>query len=236
MKKAKDTKARAIIRSTLDDTTFDQVCDCETSVDIMKRIKAFYKPKTLNALLELLREFFIYSWKTDDTVGTFVVGLKVIARKIEALESIDFGNKLNERLLMAKILGCLPKDFDSFVTSWSLLSDEMSLESFLEKLANAERNITGRSDDMVNEAFKSQLKSTDSLKVKITGKKFKSKCHKYGKIGHLKRNCQSKTEKLVSHKGAKESKDEEIEKGLSAASVFKLGTIALSQILVRSSS
>lgn len=79
---------------------FDQFCDCETSADIMKRIKAFYKPKILNALLKLLREFFIYSWKTDDTVSTFVSGLKIIARKIEALKSIDFGNKLNEKLLM----------------------------------------------------------------------------------------------------------------------------------------
>lgn len=67
--------------------------------------------------------FFVYSWKSDDTVGTFVAGLKVIARKIEALESEDFGNRFNEKLLIAKILGCLPKDFDSFVTSWSLLLD-----------------------------------------------------------------------------------------------------------------
>lgn len=88
--------------------------------------------------------FFIYTWKSDDTVGTFVAGLKVIARKIEALKSADFGNRLNEKLLMAKILGCLPKDFDSFIISWSLLTDEISLESFLEKLTNAERNIAGR--------------------------------------------------------------------------------------------
>lgn len=83
----------------------------------MKRIKAFYESKTLNVLLELLRESFIYFWKTDDMVGTFVEGLKVIAHKIETLESIDFGNKLNKKLLMAKILGCLPKDFDNFITS-----------------------------------------------------------------------------------------------------------------------
>jgi len=27
--RVKDSKARSVIRSTLDDTTFDQVCDCE---------------------------------------------------------------------------------------------------------------------------------------------------------------------------------------------------------------
>lgn len=141
--KAKDSKARSVIRSTLDDTTFNQVCDCETSADIMNRIKAVFEPKTLNVLLELLRELFSYSWKSDNTVGTFVAGLKVIAHKIEALESEDFGNKLNEKLLMAKILGCLPKEFDSFITSWSLLSNNMSLDLFLEKLADVERSIAG---------------------------------------------------------------------------------------------
>lgn len=135
--KAKDSKARSVtcykVRSTLDDTTFNQVCDCETSADIMNRVKTVFEPKTLNVLLELLRKFFSYAWKPDDTVGTFVAELKVIARKIEALESEAFGNKLNEKLLMAKILGCLPKDFDNFITSWSLLSNEISLEAFPEE-------------------------------------------------------------------------------------------------------
>lgn len=222
--RVKDSKARSVIRSTLDNTTFDQVCDCETSVDIMKRIKAFFEPKTLNTLLELLREFFSYSWKSNDTVGMFVAGLKVIARKIEALDSEDFGNKFNEKLVMAKILGCLPKDFDSFVTSWSILSEEMSLELFLEKLANAERYIEGRTDDVSVEAFKSQCKSANGQVMKTNlraEKKFKGKCHKCGEIGHLKRDCRSKSDKsekqeaTKSQKEMKESKDVQ-EKELSA--------------------
>jgi len=229
--KVKDSKARSVIRSTLDDTTFDQVCDCE-STDILKRVKALYEPKTLNALLEALREFFIYSWKSDDTVSTFVAGLKVIVRKIEALESDDFGNKLNEKLLMAKILGCLPKTFDSFVTSWSLLSDEMPLDNFLEKLANAERNIVGRSNDMSEEAFKLQSKSADGNTMKIAGKKFKVKCHKCGKLGHFKRDCWSKVDKSEKQeseqpnlqKRTKESRDAKTEKGLTASSAFQLST------------
>lgn len=38
--KAKDSNARSVIRSTIDDTTFNQICDCEASADIMNRIKA----------------------------------------------------------------------------------------------------------------------------------------------------------------------------------------------------
>lgn len=193
--RVKDSKARAVIRSTLDDTTFDQVCDCETSVDIVKRIKAIYEPKTLNVMVELLRELLTYTWKPDDNVGTFVAGLKVIVRKIEALESDDFGNKFNEKILMAKILGCLPKEFDNFVTSWSLLTEEIVLESFLEKLTNAERSMAERSVNVSDEVFKVQSKPTDS-KTSYMGvrKKSKIKCHKCGKLGHVKKNCWSKSE------------------------------------------
>lgn len=79
---------------------------------------------------------------------------------------------------MAKILGCLSKDFDSFVTSWSILSEEISLEQLLEKLANAERNIEGRPDNASDVAYKSQSKS-HSQETKAVGKKFKGvKCVK----------------------------------------------------------
>lgn len=77
----------------------------------------------------------------------------------------------------------------------------------------------------VDAAFKSQSKSTDGQTIKAIEKKFKSKCHKCGKIGHLKRDCRSKSEKLNkldSQKGTKESKDVESEKGLSASSAFVL--------------
>lgn len=221
--KAQDSKARSIIRSTLDNTTFDQVCDCETSSEIVMRIKAFYEPKTLSALLELLREFFTYSWKSEDTVGTFVAGLKVIVRKVESLDSPDFGSKVNEKLLMAKVLGCLPKEFDSFVTSWSLLSDEISLESFLEKLTNAERSITGRSVDVLDDVFTLQSRSTvDSQLATSRGgkKKFKGKCHKCGKTGHVKRDCWQKSDKPESSKGTINAKNYN---GLSV-SAYKLNT------------
>ncbi|KMQ86806.1 copia protein [Lasius niger] len=222
--KVKDSKARSIIRSTPDDTMFDRVCDCESSADIMKRIKTVYEPKTLNVLLELLREFFIYSWKPDSTVGTFVAGLKVIARRIEALESEDFGRSFNEKLLMAKILGCLPKDFDNFVTSWSLLSEDVSLESFLEKLTNAERSIAERLDDTTHEVFKAKSKLTNNQTKKTINKTYQGKCHKCGKKEHMQRDCWSKSiksEKPEASEEKKVSKDHKNESGLSASSVLK---------------
>lgn len=224
--RAKDSKARSIIRSTLDDTTFDQVCDCESSADIINRVKSIYEPKTLNVLLELLCEFFAYSWKSDSSVGTFVAGLKMIIRKIEAIESEDFGRNFNEKLIMAKILGCLPKVFDNFVTSWSLLSGDMSLDVFLEKLTNAERNIEGRSDEVSQEVFKAQEKSSGNTEQKKKfNKKFIWKCNKCGMKGHTQKYCRSKSSEnsgKLKDCERKEYKPGNENSGLSASSVFSI--------------
>ncbi|KAL6431960.1 hypothetical protein ACFW04_007410 [Cataglyphis niger] len=132
--------------------------------------------------------------KPDSTVGTFVAGLKVITRRIEELESEDFGRSFNEKLLMAKILGCLPKEFDNFVTSWSLLSESVSLEniwemeSFLKKLTNTERSFADNTDDISHEVFKAQSKSTSRQVKKAIDKKFESKCHKCDKKEHIQRD------------------------------------------------
>jgi len=154
-----------------------------------------------------------------------VAGLKVIARRIEALESDDFGRNFNEKLIMAKILGCLPKESDNFVTSWSLLSEDVSLESFLENLTNVERSITERSEDMSHEVLKARSHSTNNQMKKKIDKKFQGKCHKCGKKGHMQKDCWSKLEKLTSpeEKKAKEKpKDQKEETSLAASSAFKM--------------
>lgn len=125
---------------------------------------------------------------------------------------------------MAKILGCLPKEFDNFVTSWSLLSENVSLESFLEKLTNTERSFAERTDDISHEVFKAQSKSTNRQVKKAIDKKFQGKCHKCGKKGHIQRDCWSKSEKperTAAPEEKKESKNHKSESGLSASSVFE---------------
>lgn len=55
--------------------------------------------------------------------------------------------------------GCLLKEFDSFVSSWSLLSNNETLDAFLEKLPDADKSVTVRSEGASDDVFKIQSKS-----------------------------------------------------------------------------
>ena len=105
------------------------------------------------------------------------------------------------------------------------------MELFLKKLANVERNIEERSNDVSGEVFKSQFKLMSDQAMKSFRKKFRGKCHNCGKTGHLKRDCRLKSEKSEktekneassSRKGKKKPKDVEAVKEMSASTVYKL--------------
>ena len=198
----KDSRARALIRRTLESVTFDQVVDCVNSASILKRIREMFEPKTVNMLMGALREFFVLTWKPEDTVSSFVAGLRVIVRRIESCESSDLG-KVNDKWIIAKILGTLPSEYGHFVTTWDLLSSSsVKLDLFVEKLVNAERSLRSRNTEpVVVDAYRlsnSPKKVKDDRKKarSIDGKqsKFNGICYRCKKHGHMSRDCRVKIE------------------------------------------
>ena len=198
----KDSRARALIRRTLGSVTFDQVVDCVNSASILRRIRELFKPKTVNMLMGALREFFVLTWKPEDTVSSFVAGLRVIVRRVESCESSDLG-KVNDKWIIAKILGTLPSEYGHFVTTWDLLSSSsLTLDSFVEKLVNAERSLRSRNTEpVVVDAYRlsnSPKKVKDDRKKarSIDGKqsKFNGICYRCKKHGHMSKDCRVKIE------------------------------------------
>src|SRR6266498_4937305 len=74
----KDSKARSVIRRTLDEVCFNHVRDCLTSKGILDRIRELREPKTVSVLLEALKDFMTFTWKESDDVASFMSGLSVI--------------------------------------------------------------------------------------------------------------------------------------------------------------
>ena len=192
--KKKDSKARSILRKTLDSVHFNHVRDCMTSRKILERLKELKEPQGVNILLEAWKDFTTYDWKEGMDVTTFWSGLTVIIGKVEAC-----GKKVEDELAMAKILGSLRRGYQHFVTSCNLTSSEAtSLATFRQRLLAAERSI--KKDDTLNDvgdayragtsARMTKPKQREEVKQKKASKKrFQGKCFHCNKVGHMKSEC-----------------------------------------------
>ena len=189
---AGDANARSIIRSSLDDTTFNIISDCKTAEEMMTRIREHREPKTTSVLMTAMTEFFAAKWRDTDTASTFMANLSVLAGRINACEK---GVKTTDDWIIAKTLSSLPPAYSSFVTSWSMMSEDAAkLSAFREKLQHTERA------SIENKAATHSIDG-DALHVKSKWKpkskpskntKFNGECRWCRRIGHKEAECRSK--------------------------------------------
>ena len=134
-----DSKARAIIRRTLDATSFNHVADCQTSQQILERVTKLREPKSTDVIMTNLSHFFTTTWKSSDDVSSFICSLVILAAKVNAAS--DSGAIVTDTFIIAKTMTSLPPSFQNFKESWQLVGKKgASLDDFRESLLMAERN------------------------------------------------------------------------------------------------
>lgn len=233
----RDSKARSLIRRTLDDVDFSHVQDCATAKQIMDRLRELRDPKTTDVLMTSMTGFFAEVWKENDDVSSFLARLAVHAGRVNAC---DKAAKITDEFVIAKTLASLPSAFTSFVSSWYLIAKaEPTMSEFREKLLTAER---GMRDATGKDPFEAALshESGDALQANIrrvrggkrfagpsasSANKFTGQCHYCAKKGHMKKDCQKRI--------ADEKKNESSERGgkQSALTAFAFVTRESSSIL-----
>ena len=181
----RDSKARSIIRRTLDDVTFAHVQDCKSSKAILDRVKELRDPKTTDVLMMGITTFFAETWREEDDVSSFLARLSVLAGVVNGIEDDDA--KISDKFVMGKTLTSLPSQFGNFVQSWNLIAKkETKLDEFREKLLAAERGLTNEcgSGSQVGNALRARRQQS-----KKDSDLFRGKCFGCGKRGHMKVDC-----------------------------------------------
>ena len=202
---SKDSKARSIIRGSLDEATFNHVRDCKTSKQIIDRIRELREPKTTDALMTSLTEFFATGWKDEDDVSSFMASLAVIASRINTVKP----KMVTDEFIIAKTLTSLPSEFDTFVQSWYLVAkEESTLSEFREKLLTAERGMSRDEwTEYRGDALKAGRKSKDRRMVKKSGKPIV--CFHCGKPGHIIKDCPEQSSETDENSAASDESDQE---------------------------
>ena len=186
---ANDATARSIIRSTLDEVTFNHVRDCATSKAVLDRIKELREPKTASSQMTAMTRFFTTTWQDTDDAQSFMANIAVIAGDITKA-----GFDMKDELIIAKTLSSLPSTYSSFVLSWNMMADATpTMTDFRSKLLNAERSIIGDKSipDKRNVGEAMVAHGTKNHKAKGE-KRFKGKCRYCDIVGHMERDCRKK--------------------------------------------
>ena len=159
---AKDSRAKTVIRRSLDDSTFARVYDCKTARQILERITSIYDPKSTDVFMTSMTAFFAETWREQDDTTAFLARLAMMAAKVN---SCGKDSKITDEMVIGKTLACLPERFQPFVTSWNLMAKEgvdPKLKDFTEKLLTTERG-------MADHARESHRDSDLALKVSKAG-------------------------------------------------------------------
>lgn len=187
----KDSKARSYIRRSLDQDHFNSVRDCDSSKDILNRFTEIREPRSANLSLEAWKEFTMYGWKDGMNITNFWSGLTLITGKLETTDHM----KVTDNMIIAKVLGSLPREYKHFVTSWDLsMTEKVSLDTSRHKLMNAERTVQKEKLEMKDtesgEVYKATSRFQKNLNISGRNKEqFKGKCFFCNKQGHRSNEC-----------------------------------------------
>ena len=162
----KDSQARSLVLTTLDDETFSHVQDCDSSKTVLMRIKELSDRQTTDVLMSSITSFFAERWDETDDATSFMARLATHAHNVNACKAN--GVKIADQFMTAKTLTSLPAAYGNFASSWNMMAEKDSkLEDFRQKLLAAERRIKSVDSSTVtpdtDDAF--HVKSTHRIKT-----------------------------------------------------------------------
>jgi len=187
-----DAKAKSLISITLDDEHHILIRSCSSSKEMWENIVNYREQSSATNKFLCHQQFYEHCFRPEDSISSYLSELNGIVKKLK-----DLGTELAEETVTAKVINDLPKEYESFRTSWRLGAVgglKLSFKDLQAQLLVAETGIRGQDCN--------QAKAGEALVVKKKEFKRTSKaeCWSCGKKGHLRRDCRAKKSALSSNK------------------------------------
>lgn len=139
-----DARAKVLIIGTMTDKQAGKFLACETANAIWLKFAFLYEQKSETSKLSLLHKFNGLVMSPSESVGDYITRVPNVARNLA-----DIKEKVSEPMLMAKILGGLPRKFDSLVVAWdSVASDKQTMENLEEQLMREESRVAQKEEEV----------------------------------------------------------------------------------------
>lgn len=179
-----DARAESLISVTLDDEHHVLIRSCVSSKEIWDTLVNYREQSPATNKFLCHQQFYEHCFKPDDSISGYLSELTSIVKKLK-----DLGTELAEETIAAKVINDLPKEYESFRTSWRLGAVgglKLTFKDLQAQLLVAEKGVKGNGN--------SELRGGDALLLRKRDfkKRSKAECWNCGKTGHIRRNCKAK--------------------------------------------
>lgn len=189
-----DGAARRMIATSVSEKVMVHIMHCKCSKEMWEKLHEVFENKNETSRHILQQQWFTVGKESADDMLTHIAKIKDLAHRLTAL-----GDKIEDGMVMTKILMTLPPSYQYFVTAWESTSpDQRTLTNLISRLTTEETRVnlqqgngalTARASNSTFPAKKGRNKS----------KKRPGKCYNCGEVGHWRSDC--KKEKSENKEG-----------------------------------
>ncbi|KMQ84360.1 zinc knuckle protein [Lasius niger] len=187
--------AKSIITSAITDEVYQKIMGKETASEAWEALKQQFEATSNDQLVEICTEF-LFSVGSQVTMSTHIAQLRSLWSELNNGLQIKGENALPDLILLCKTLQILPSNFETFKSSWMLLTkdENKTFDELVVQLCMFEINFTksDKNDKVVLEALVAKVRNKNQYN-KTLGYKRKPKkddvCNYCKKSGHRVKDC-----------------------------------------------
>lgn len=187
--------AKSMITSSVSDEVYQKIMDKESAHDAWEALKSNFEATSKYQLFKICSDFFNFSWSSEDDVSTHIARLRSLWNELNNGLVAKGEQRLPNLILMCKTLNILPTTFETFHSSWMLLTrdEDRSFDDLMAQLCMFERNFRkpevkkGVSEALVTSHSSKQRRKCSTIKWESNKKE--DLCNYCKKKGHWVRNC-----------------------------------------------
>lgn len=191
---AKDALAQYFILRTIETTVKSHILSCENSSDMFNVLCSVYKKDTEQQKSQLLSDFFGFKFNKSLDMITNIAALQNLAFRLNGLDS-----KIDDTMLMTRIILALPEEYKHFSSAWDSTSkEEKKIENLKSRLIVEEEKMKGKNEE-TKVAFKANTNKNNKNKGQNNNKGDKKnvKCYRCQGIGHYANDCKKQDQETA---------------------------------------
>lgn len=139
----KDAQVQKIIMCTINKKLLPLLMSCENAKQMFEKLCEIFEKSAEQQKCDLMQELFQYTYNKSKDMTHHISAIENLAYRLK-----NIGEKVNDNMLISKILSTLPDTYNTFTTAWdSTTKSEKTLSNLTARLLTEEKRLNNGSYD-----------------------------------------------------------------------------------------